>query len=135
MKRLSISLFIALVALSVSFAAIAGEKTKASTTQTVSGKLVCIGCSLNHSDGAQAQCNDYGHKGALQTSNGALWSFLENDRSQRLRTDKTLLGKEVKVTSHLIEKAKTIDVDSYEVNGKKMMWCEKCKSMGPAHSH
>ncbi len=46
--------------------------------------------------------------------------------------DKELHGKKVKVSGKTIEKAMLIDVQSYEVNGKKMEWCEKCNAMGAA---
>lgn len=131
MKQFSVYAITAVLAMVLAVAGFAGTKAN----QTLEGKLVCLGCTLKKNDGVQAQCSTYGHKGALQTSDGSLWSFVENDRSKKLINDTSLHGKSVKVTGTIIEKAKRIDVASYEVDGKKQMWCEKCKMMGPEHSH
>ncbi len=111
-----------------------GDKHEQAKT-TIEGKIVCIGCDLHHSEGANFQCSKYGHKGALKTSDGKIWSFVENDHAKKLINDKKLHGKAIKVTGKKIDKAMLIDVVSYEIDGKKMEWCEKCNNIGPKHSH
>lgn len=136
--RKSFALFtlVSLFLFSLSLVSLASDsKDKAEKLSTVEGTVVCIGCDLHKSDGANFQCSKYGHVGALKTSDGKIWSFIENDKAQKLMNDKNLHGKTVRITGHKIEKAILIDVQSFEVDGKKMEWCEKCNVMGAVHKH
>jgi hypothetical protein len=103
--------------------------SKTVKTTTVEGTVVCIGCDLHKSEVANFQCSKYGHVGAMKTSDGKIWSFVENDKALKLMNDKNLHGKTVKVTRQKIEKAMLIDVESYEFNGKNYEWCNKCDGM------
>ena len=137
MKKLFALFMIAsLFVLSLSLVSYASDvKSKAAKSTTIEGTVVCIGCDLHKSEGANFQCSKYGHIGAMKTSDGKIWSFVENDKTQKLMNNKNLHGKTVKVTGQKIEKAMLIDVHSYEVDGKNNEWCDKCDAIGPAHKH
>ena len=102
---------------------------------TLSGKLVCLGCTLAKTEGAAAQCSSYGHRHVLQTADGKFWSFLENDRSEPLIKGGAFHNQQVTVHGRIYPAAQTIEVESFEVGGKKYEWCAKCKSMAPPHKH
>ncbi|MFQ6093800.1 MAG: heavy-metal-associated domain-containing protein [bacterium] len=103
---------------------------------TIAGKLICIGCTLKSTHGAQAQCSVYGHKGGLLTADGTLYTFVENDRSKELVNSTELHNKDLKVTGTAFPKANYIDVESYEVDGVEYEWCPRCKTMTKQpHTH
>ena len=86
------------------------------------------------------QSDDYGRTFALETYDGRIYYFVKNDRSSNLISNEAYIGKEVVIQGYKLKVHKMglpsyIDVVSYEVDGKKMSWCEKCNAMGPVHSH
>jgi len=86
------------------------------------------------------QSDVYGRTFALETPDGRIYYFVRNDRSKNLISNEKYIGKEVVIQGYKLKVHKMglpsyIDVVSYEVDGKKMSWCEKCNGMGPKHSH
>lgn len=86
------------------------------------------------------QSDVYGHTFALETHDGRVYYFVKNDRSKNLMSNEDYIGKEVviqgyKLKVHKMSFPSYIDVVSYEIDGKKMSWCDKCNAMGPMHSH
>ena len=86
------------------------------------------------------QSDVYGRTFALETYDGRIYYFVRNDRSKSLISNEDYIGKEVVIQGYKLKVQKMgfpsyVDVVSYEVDGKKMSWCEKCNSMGPKHSH
>ncbi len=132
-RHFAIFNLIAVLILSLSLAGFAGEKTEGE--KTVKGKLVCIDCNLGMQGKVNAQCKAYGHEEGLITADGKIYSFVKNDRSKALLKHGTYTGKEITINGRVFENAHRIDVVSYTVDGKNMMYCPKCQAMGPAHQH
>ncbi len=110
-------------------------KTKAKTVSTdgeemtVTGTLVCMGCTLKK-DGAKSACSDFGCSHALKTPDGKYISLLQNRESATLIKGETLHNKKVTLSGTYFANANIIDVDSFaEVGGKTQSWCEGHKSM------
>ena len=89
---------------------------QAKSADSIAGKVVCLGCTLKKEQGAKAQCSTYGHKNGLQTPDGKIWSFVENDSSAKLIGDHGLAGKSVEVKGKNLDNANYIDVESYKVS-------------------
>ncbi len=84
-------------------------------TTTIQGTVVCLGCTLKKTEGANAACSVYGHKHGLATNSGELYSFLENSKSEEvINTDKYAM-KEVEVTGRVFENAHIIDLEAISV--------------------
>ena len=92
------------------------------------GTLVCQGCSLK-ADGARAACSEYGHKHALKTEDEKYVNFLENQYSADLLQGEKYHNKKMTVHGRYFAKANVLDVEWFEVEGKKKSWCGHCKSM------
>ena len=88
------------------------------------GTIVCLGCSLKKSEGARAQCDVYGHTHALLTTDGKYISFLPNKYSATLIEGKEFHSKKAMIHGIYFPAANLIDVETYEVDGKKYGWCE-----------
>ncbi len=96
---------------------------------TFSGTLVCLGCDLKKTEGANAMCSAYGHTYALKTADGRYINFLENKFSEGLISGKKYRGKTIAVEGTFFADADMLDVETFTVDGKKMGWCNHCKSM------
>lgn len=128
------ALFLTLVFLFAFISVMAGETTTESKATggkkgQFEGTLVCLGCSLKTADGARAACSTYGHKHALKTADGKYLNFLENQYSADLISGEKYHNEAVNVQGVYFADANLIDVESFEVNGKKKGWCNGCKSM------
>src|SRR3989338_8604172 len=66
-------------------------------TTTIQGTVVCLGCTLKKTEGANAACKIYGHKHGLATEDGDLYSFLENKNSEEVINSDKYAMKEVVV--------------------------------------
>ncbi len=111
-KLLIIFCFIVGLALS---AADLGVSVADEETTTIQGTVVCLGCTLKKTEGANAACKVYGHKHALATKGGELYSFLENSESEEvINTDKYAM-KEVEVTGRVFENAHISDLEEISV--------------------
>jgi hypothetical protein len=82
---------------------------------TVKGKLVCIGCTLKKHDGAAAQCSIFGHKHGLQTSTGAIYNFIENEKSKDVINTEKWHNANVQVTGKIHHVAQMISLEKFEV--------------------
>ncbi|MEE9584977.1 MAG: hypothetical protein V3W51_05795 [Candidatus Brocadiales bacterium] len=84
-------------------------------TTTIRGTVVCLGCTLKKTEGANAACKIYGHKHGLATDDGGLYSFLENKNSEEVITTDKYAMKEVEVTGKVFENAHIIDLEDISV--------------------
>ncbi|MBI3921536.1 MAG: hypothetical protein HY318_08980 [Armatimonadetes bacterium] len=120
MKQTTLTIALGLFAMAAMSAGVMAREDKAAKETTLSGTLVCIGCTLNKEHGAKAQCSVYGHQHGLRTADGKIYTFLENDQSKDLRAGKSkdednLHGKKVEVTGTVFPKTQIIDVTSYKL--------------------
>ena len=88
-------------------------------TVTITGTVVCLGCTLKKKEGANAACAVYGHKHGLATSGGELYSFLENENSEELINGEKYGMKKVEITGKVFENAHIIDVEDVSVVEEK----------------
>ncbi len=93
------------------------------------GTLVCLGCDLKQAEGAHAACTAYGHRHALKTEDGKYINFLENQYSEDLLKGEKYHNQKMKVSGVYYADANTLDVKSFQVDGKTMSWCDHCKAM------
>ncbi len=84
-------------------------------TTSIKGKIVCIGCTLKKTEGANAACKVYGHKHGLITEEGELYSFLENENSDEVITTDKYAMKDVEVTGRVFDNAHIIDIEEISV--------------------
>lgn len=139
-RTLIATVILMFVAGSVAFACGGSSAPKTETTMktgevTLDGKLVCMGCDLKKTQGANAACSKYGHKHALKTSDGKYVSLMENKYSNDLMDGEKYAGKNISVSGTYYADANTVDVKSFKVDGKKMSWCDHCKSMDACMAH
>lgn len=86
-------------------------------TTTITGEVACISCVLKKEEKANTKCKIYGCKYGLNDSDGNLWSFIANDKSEDLITGK--YPGEVKIIGRKFPRAQYIEVDSFEMMPKK----------------
>ncbi len=120
MKRTALTVVLGLLVVLALCAGAMAQEEKAAKETTLSGTLVCIGCTLKKEHGAKAQCSVYGHQHGLKTSDGKIYTFLENDQSKDLRAGTSkekddLHGKKVEITGTVLPKTQIIDVTSYKL--------------------
>lgn len=114
----------------------------------ITGKVICVGCTLKKEKGANAQCSIYGHKSALKVEKvvfsgdwkpdpkykgkwppsdlpnpdpaykGKILSFLPNDRSAELLKTKHH-GKKVTIVGRIYPKANMLEVRFVKFTPKK----------------
>ncbi|MFQ5956305.1 MAG: hypothetical protein ACE5KK_00865 [Candidatus Brocadiales bacterium] len=86
---------------------------------TIKGKVVCVGCTLKKTEGANSACSIYGCKHGLLTEDGELYSFLLNKKSEKVVTTGKYAKKDVEITGRVFENAHVIDLDEISVVKKK----------------
>ncbi|MCP4684645.1 MAG: hypothetical protein GY867_04265 [bacterium] len=97
---------------------------------TMSGKLVCLGCTLAKTAGAKSSCKVDGCSHAIMTKDGSYINLLQNKESKTLLTGENGHNKPVTVTGVYFANANVIDVQTFAVDGgKDMSWCGGCKKM------
>ncbi|MHC4196606.1 MAG: hypothetical protein ACYSRP_01670 [Planctomycetota bacterium] len=96
-----------------------GSGVSVADEETVTGTVVCLGCTLKKKEGAHAACDVYGHKHGLATSGGELYSFLENENSEELINGEKYGMKKVEITGKVFENAHIIDVEDVSVVEKE----------------
>lgn len=96
---------------------------------TVEGKLVCLACTLKEKEGATGSCKMNGCSHVIQTSDGHYIGLLKNKFALDLISGEKYHNKDVKVTGVFHASANVIDVEKFEVEGKKKAWCDHCKAM------
>lgn len=79
------------------------------------GKLICRDCELHERYGAPVICPRRGHHGVLKTRDGKIWNFIEEDSSEALIHDSSLLGRGVRIQGRMYREADAIWVDKYEL--------------------
>ncbi len=139
-----IALLVIAVGMALAVFVIAGEKKDAAAEKEASadkdalmhaehtsfdGTLVCLGCSLKKAEGARSACKEFGHTHALMTSDGKYVSFLENKFSSDLVKGDKYHEKEISAHGIFYASANVLDVETFEIDGKKMGWCDHCASM------
>lgn len=86
------------------------EKAVVSQTETFQAKVICLGCTLKKEKAAKAQCSIYGHKNALRTEDGRIWTILENDVSAELINSHDYAGKKVEIKGKKYKGAQVIEI-------------------------
>jgi len=94
-----------------------------------SGTLVCMGCSLKKSEGANSACKVYGHKHAILTDDGKYINLLENKFSADLVSGEKYDMKKVSAHGIYHASANQLDVETFSVDGQKKTWCDHCSAM------
>lgn len=84
-------------------------------SETFQATVVCLGCTLKKEQGAKAQCSIYGHKNALRTGDGKIWSILQNDASRELIDFHEYAGKKVEITGKKYPDAQVIEIEGFKV--------------------
>ncbi len=129
MIRKTISV-LAIMFLIAGISVIAGvDKADHSKHANFEGTLVCMGCDLSKTEGARSECKVYGHDHALKTADGKYVIFLENKYSADLISGEKYHNKKVKVHGIYFANANQLDIETFEVEGKKKSWCGGCSSM------
>ena len=88
---------------------------------TVTGELVCLGCSLKKLSGANAECSLYTqHDLGVKLADGSLWSIVNNQKGHDIIRAHGLLNHKVAtITGWLYPNANHIEIDSIKVKGVK----------------
>lgn len=81
------------------------------------GTLLCRDCELEKRHGIRALCPLIGHHGALATSDGRLWSIVEQPASSSLIHNPDLLGTRVRAHGRMFRGASSLSVEKYDVLG------------------
>ncbi|MBI3585158.1 MAG: hypothetical protein HY096_14570 [Nitrospinae bacterium] len=86
---------------------------------TLTGDLLCVGCSLKKLDGANAQCDLYAHHAiGFKTADGTLWSIVDNAKGHDvIRSHELLEKKKATITGYLYPIANFIEIDDIQVEG------------------
>lgn len=88
---------------------------EASSEVVVEGTVLCRDCELEHRHGVKATCPLIGHHGAIATADGRIWNIVEQEGTQPLIHDATLLGKRVVVRGRAFRGARALVVDGYDI--------------------
>jgi len=95
------------------------DSAKGLSKTTITGELVCVGCTLKRMDGANAQCDLYAqHALGVKTADGSIWNIVENGRGHDIiRGHGFLDNKQINIQGYLYPIANMIEIDSAEVVG------------------
>ncbi len=98
----------------------------------VQGSIVCIGCTLEKTAGADAQCTLHAkHAQGLLDAEGRLWTFVDNAKGHLVITNDKLRGKEVKVLGWKFPKGQYLELSKYQVKeGGPWVAYDYCKTCG-----
>ena len=109
--------------------AVAGgwDQKKGMGKTTLTGEIVCVGCSLKKLDGANAQCSLYAqHAMGFKTGDGTLWSIVDNEIGHDIIRGHTLLGhKKATITGYIYPIANMIEIGTIKVEGVTKAQIEK----------
>lgn len=86
--------------------------------KTFQAAVICLGCTLKKEQGAKALCSLFGHKNALRTQDGKIWTILENKTSTELINLHDYAGKNIEVVGKKFADAQVIEVNSFNVLGE-----------------
>lgn len=124
MRKITVLLALVMAAHSAA-AQPAGQKK----VRTFTGTLTCLACDLKKLEGTNSECDAYGHKHCLRLDNDRYINFLENDHSEVLVKGGGRHDTRITVTGIYDSNSRTIDVQSYVIDGIKTTWCEKHQQM------
>ncbi len=98
----------------------------------IEGSIVCIGCTLEKTAGADAQCTLHAkHAQGLLDAEGKLWTFVDNAKGHIVMTNDKLRGKELKVMGWKFAKGQYLELSKYQVKeGDKWVAWDYCKTCG-----
>jgi hypothetical protein len=118
MKRL---LMVTIALLAMVQLSIAGgwKADKGLDKMSITGELVCVGCSLKKLSGANAQCNLFAHHAlGLKTADGSYWSIIDNAVGHDvIRGHKILKGKNATISGWLYPIANMVEFDTISIDG------------------
>ena len=83
-------------------------------TVEIEGRIVCRECELKRDYGSDVMVASQGH-GALETSDGKIWNFMESKVSGPLLNDDSLQGKVIRLRGKIYRRAGCVEVESYEI--------------------
>lgn len=90
------------------------KRTLAERTE-IAGTIVCVGCELEKTAGANADCELHAkHAQGLRDSDGNLWTFLDNTRGHALVTQGRYRDRDVKILGWKYPKARYVEVWKYQ---------------------
>jgi len=117
-KKIVLTLIILVVSASLSWAG-GWDKKKGLDQITLSGELLCIGCTLKKLDGANAQCDLYTHHAiGFKTADGTLWSIVDNAKGHDVINSHDLVeNKKATITGWIYPIANFIEIDDIKVDG------------------
>lgn len=110
----------------------AGKKRELKDRVEVEGTIVCIGCTLEKTAGADAQCTLHAkHAQGLLGKDGLLYTLLDNAKGHIVMTNDKLRGKDVKLIGWKFPKSQVIEVSKYQLKeGEKWVLWDYCKTCG-----
>lgn len=117
-KKIALTLIILVVSASLSWAG-GWDKKKGLDQITLSGELLCIGCTLKKLDGANAQCDLYTHHAiGFKTADGTLWSIVDNAKGHDVINSHDLVeNKKATITGWIYPIANFIEINDIKVDG------------------
>lgn len=126
LKKVMLSLMIVVITASTALAG-GWDAEKGLNQTTLTGELVCIGCSLKKLDGANAQCDLYAHHAiGFKAGDGTLWSIVDNAKGHDVIRSHTLLEhKKATITGWIYPLAHYIEIDEINVDGVTMEEIQK----------
>lgn len=123
--------FLALVAIGTLPQEAPRKRTLAERTE-IPGTIVCVGCELEKTAGADAQCELHAkHAQGLRDPDGNLWTFLDNARGHALVTQGRYRDRDVKILGWKYPKARYVEVWKYQIkSGDQWFGYDFCKHCG-----
>lgn len=79
------------------------------------GVIVCRECELFSLYGGPKERDLQGHQGALKTTGGKIWNFMESEKASVLIHDESLIGKHIRVRARVYRRAGCLEVEDYEI--------------------
>jgi hypothetical protein len=93
------------------------------------GTLVCLGCDLKKTEGANSDCKANGCHHAIKTVDGSYINLLENKNSADLIKGGDFHNKPINIQGVYFAKANMLDVKSFTIDSKENTWCDHCNKM------
>lgn len=95
------------------------DAAKGTPKTTLTGEMVCLGCSLKKLDGQNAQCDLYAHHAiGFKAADGTLWNIVDNAKGHDVvRAHQLLEKKKATITGWMYPIAHQIEIDEIKVEG------------------
>jgi hypothetical protein len=84
-------------------------------TATLTGQVQCIDCSVSHHWQVDSECDQYGHRNGLVTTDGTMWTIKHSTEWAAHLSDTSMWGREITIKGHQNTSARYIDVISFEL--------------------